>query len=235
MSRVFPAARPVTGPTAAVMKYDILSAIGLIGIHGSNRDQVSMPRLALLVTARYNWRRNEVSMGQAEMARLWGVSDRTAKREVKFWVEQKLLICVRAGVRGRVASYRLNLSRIIEMSEPFWAAIGSDFSKRMAAEEIPEPQDQKVVPLRVRHAVPSEPDISDPWSAVKRSLNASHPEVYSSWLADLDYDWSGPGTVHVTAPSRFIASYVDGHYMDVIEAALRLEVPDFRQVSISTS
>lgn len=232
MSRVFPAARPVIGSNAAVMKYDILSAIGLLGLHGSSRDQVSMPRLALLITARYNWKRGEVSMGQTEMARLWGVSERTAKREIKFWVEAGVLVCARPGVRGRVASYRLNLTRIIELSEPFWAAIGSDFAERMRAGEGAAETGRKVVQLPVKRVSPSADLSEDPWIAVKQSLNAAQPEVYSSWLSDLGYDWAGQGSLRITAPSRFIASYVNGHYLEMIERAVRQVYPELRQISV---
>jgi hypothetical protein len=235
MSRVYSAVRPVTGPTAAFMKYDLLSAIGLIGVHGSAREQVSMPRLALLVTARYNWRRNEVSMGQAEMARLWGVSERTAKREVKLWVDLGVLLCKRAGVRGRVASYQLNLSRVLELSEPFWSAIGADFSERMGAETGAPAHEQNIVQLPVTRAAVAQVAPDDPWFAVKQSLSREQPEVYSSWLADLEFDRIGAGQVRVNAPSRFVASYVSGHYMDLIERALRLSHPDLRQISVGTA
>ena len=234
MSRAYQVARPVTGPSAAAMKYDILSAIGLIGLHGTARDQPSMPRLALLVTARYNWRRNEVSMGQAEMAQLWGVSERTAKREVKFWTECGVLICTRPGVRGRVGAYRLNLSRILELSEPFWPAIGSDYVDRMSFGTIPPaPDDQNVVRLPVGRSSHVDPDPQDPWIAVKQSLMLDQPEVYSSWLADLKYEWLAAKHVHVTAPSRFVASYVNGHYAEFIERTLRAEFPDLRKVTIT--
>lgn len=233
MSRVFPALRPLTGPNAAAMKYDILSAIGLIGVHGSAREQVSMPRLALLVTARYNWRKGEVSMGQSEMARLWGVSERTAKREIKLWVDRGLLVCSRPGVRGRVAAYRLNLSRVMELSEPFWPAIGSDFAERMSTDGATPATDQKVVRLPVTRVAQPENAEADPWFEVKQALSHAQPEVYSSWLSDLRFDRTAQGSVRVTAPSRFIASYVNGHYLGLIERAVTAHLPEVRQVSIA--
>ena len=96
----------VTGPGSGVHKYDILTAVAIAGLHGSTTQQVSALRLISLITARYNWQRNELSIGQAEMARLWGVNERTAKREVKRLLAMGLLDVKRAGVRGRVASYR---------------------------------------------------------------------------------------------------------------------------------
>lgn len=232
MSRAYSVARPVSGANAAAMKYDILSAIGLIGVHGSAREQVSMPRLALLVTARYNWRRSEVSMGQVEMARLWGVSDRTAKREVKFWVEQGFLICCRPGVRGRVAAYRLDLGSVMERSEPFWAAIGSDYADRMSADMARPEADSKIVQLPVKHTNTPIPDPTNPWVAVKQSLSSEQPEVFSSWLAELEYAWASPEYIRITAPSRFVASYVNGHYLELLERTLRAVHPQVRQVSV---
>ena len=35
-----------------------------------------------LITTRYNWQRDELTMGQGEIARLWSVDDRTVKREM---------------------------------------------------------------------------------------------------------------------------------------------------------
>jgi hypothetical protein len=193
-----------------------------------------MPRLALLVTSRYNWRRNEISMGQAEMARLWGVSDRTAKREIKLWLEQGFILCTRPGVRGRVAAYRLNLARLLEASEPFWPAIGSDFVERMTAPDVPPQTDQKVVHLNTHRVDKVATDPTDPWGSVKRALSDAHPEVYSSWLAQLKYAWLDPSKVRVTAPSRFVASYVNGHHLEAIRHAVQAVHPQVREVSIAS-
>ena len=234
MSRALKAPLALTGPNAAAMKYDVLSMIGLIGVHGCPRTQVSMPRLALLITARYNWRRNEISMGQAEMARLWGVSERTAKREVKLWLEAGYVFCTRPGVRGRVAAYQLNFARILEKSEPFWPAIGSDFVERMTASDPPAEEDRKVVQLNTRRSIAVTPDPADPWATVKQALSSKQPEVFSSWLSQLEYDWQGTSTVQVTAPSRFVASYVNGHYLALIEDAICSAHPQVTQVSVAS-
>lgn len=232
MSSPNPAARALTGPNAASMKYDILSAIGLIGLHGCARTQVSMPRLALLVTARYNWRRHEISMGQSEMARLWGVSERTAKREVKFWLERGLLQCTKPGVRGRVAAYRLDIPAVLRASEPFWPAIGSDFVARMTAPDAPPASEQNVVHLNTRRPERVVADPTDPWAAVKQSLSDAQPEVYSSWLSQLEYERLGATSIRITAPSRFVASYVNGHYLGTVERAIRGVHPEITEVSI---
>jgi len=75
--------RKLTGPQAGSLKYDLLTALSVVGLHGSPTLQCSMLRLSAMVTARYNWRLDEISIGQAELARIWGVNERTVKREMK--------------------------------------------------------------------------------------------------------------------------------------------------------
>jgi len=82
--------RRVTGAGAGAVKYDILTALTVTGLNGTGGEAVSMARLIAVITARYNWRLDELSMGQREMAMLWGVGDRTVKREVKRWLEEGL-------------------------------------------------------------------------------------------------------------------------------------------------
>jgi len=50
-----------------------------------------MLRLISVVTARYNWRNDELSIGQRDMARLWAVNERTVKREMKRLTEANIL------------------------------------------------------------------------------------------------------------------------------------------------
>ena len=65
------------GPKAGSLKYDLLTALSVAGLHGSPTEQTSLMRLNALITARYNWRLEEVSVGQVELARLWSVNERT--------------------------------------------------------------------------------------------------------------------------------------------------------------
>ena len=119
------------GPKAGGLKYDLLTALNVTGLHGTPTEQTSLMRLSALITARYNWRIEEVSIGHAELARLWGVNDRTVKREMKRLMAMGVLLCIRPGVRGRVGAYRLNYARIYALSRPLWACVGSDFEGRM--------------------------------------------------------------------------------------------------------
>ena len=90
------------GPKAGSLKYDLLTALSVAGLHGSPTEQTSLMRLNALITARYNWRLEEVSVGQVELARLWSINERTVKREMKRLIGMGILSCIRPGVRGRV-------------------------------------------------------------------------------------------------------------------------------------
>ncbi|MEM8776557.1 MAG: hypothetical protein AAGF53_16095, partial [Pseudomonadota bacterium] len=107
----------IAGPEAGVQKYDILTSLSVAGLNGSSAFQTSMLRLIALVTARYNWRSDELSIGQRDIARMWSVNERTVKREIKRLLGYDILIRKRAGVRGRVATYRLNYSKVAEISK----------------------------------------------------------------------------------------------------------------------
>ena len=124
-------AKRLTGVKASSLKYDLLTALSVAGLHLDARHQISLSRLLLLITARYNWRLDEFCVGQRDLARMWNVTERTVKREIKFWTEKRMVICKRQGVRGRVGAYRLNYPEIYRMSEPYWDHVGPDFSERM--------------------------------------------------------------------------------------------------------
>ena len=134
-------AKRYTGPQAGSQKYDLLTALSVAGLSGSPGFQTSMLRLVALVTARYNWGRNELTVGQREMARLWSVDERTVKREIKRLTAASILLQLRPGVRGRVAAYRLNIAEIHRLSAPVWDRVGPDYADRMA-QQAPPPAPQ---------------------------------------------------------------------------------------------
>ena len=74
-------ARPV-GREAASKKYDILSALMAHALSLDPASQKLALRLMSLITTRYNWQRDELTIGQTEIARLWCVDPRTVKREM---------------------------------------------------------------------------------------------------------------------------------------------------------
>ncbi len=77
----------LVGRDAAARKYDIITALGSYALAGSKHDHRIVLRFITLVTARYNWARNELAVGQREIARLWAVDERTVKREMARFLE----------------------------------------------------------------------------------------------------------------------------------------------------
>ena len=103
----------LTGPEAGVIKYDLLTALSVAGLNGSPTLQTSLMRLIAAVTSRYNWRADELSVGQRDLARMWSVNERTVKREIKRLTDAQLLICTRGGVRGRAVTPAGGLRRVM--------------------------------------------------------------------------------------------------------------------------
>ena len=224
--------RRATGPGAGAIKYDILTALGLIGLRGSPGLRNSVQRLIVLVTARYNWRADEVSVGQADLARLWAVDARTVKREVKRLTEAGILLRIRAGVRGRVAAYRLNLAEIAARSMAVWGDVGPDFAARMA--EL-MPATAKVVPLHPGPAAPdtakadtAETDGEDgqggDWAAVRRRLRVEDPALFASWFDGLRYLGREGDAVVLAAATPFVGRYVETHLARRLSEAISAEL-----------
>ncbi len=220
--------RRLVGPGSGAVKYDILTAINIGGLNGSARDQVAMMRLCLLITARYNWRRDELSIGQQEMANLWGVGSRTVKREVKCWLETGILICTRQGVRGRVAAYRLNFLRVCEVTEPHWQLLGQDFVDRMTALK---PGGDRVIRLDAIRATLRENSDKGGWEAVNLNLAHRFPTQYGAWIAPLVASESENGLV-LEAKSAFAAEYVKTHFGRDIADAVAAEWGAPRAITI---
>jgi len=213
------------GPRAGALKYDLLTALSVAGLHGHPTTQTSLMRLTALITARYNWRVEEVSIGHAELARLWAVNDRTVKREMKRLLEMGVLTCVRPGVRGRVGAYRLNYRRIYEMSQPVWAAVGPDFEDRM----MEMSGARTVVQVNFQTPVPKPALVTETpagtWGAVRRRLKAEHPAIFESWFAKLVQEACGDHTLTLRAPNGFVSRYIETHFATKLAMAVDAEMP----------
>lgn len=207
----------MTGPGAGVVKYDIVTSLSVAGLNGPPVFQTSMMRLISLVTARYNWQQDELCVGQREMARMWSVNERTVKREIKRLTEARVLICKRAGVKGRVARYRLNIQRIVELSQPCWALVGPDFEARMQARHG-EPS-VKVVALK--DYVPDTRPVAaeSPWERTCQRLSETDPAMYQAWFAKVDFHGFEAGTLRLRVPSRFAERYIATHLMGPLAGA----------------
>ncbi|GIT89147.1 hypothetical protein ROBYS_41630 [Roseobacter sp. OBYS 0001] len=208
--------KPV-GRGSSARKYDLLTAMGAFALSRDKHDQRRVLRLMTLITARYNWIRDELAVGQREIANLWSVDQRTVKREMALLRARGWLIVKRQGARGRVSEYALGIDQILSDTEPQWSAVGPDFELRMSDTDTP-----KVVPLPQKGVVP-EPDISTgtEWVLAQALLHAEDPATYASWMAALDRIERAGGRVTLRAPSRFHAAYVQTHLEKRVLVALR--------------
>ncbi|ETX30251.1 hypothetical protein [Roseivivax isoporae] len=224
----------MTGPQAGVMKYDLLTAMAVAGLSGSPGFQTSMMRLIALVTARYNWRNDELTVGQREMARMWSVDERTVKREVKRLTAARILLQLRPGVRGRVAAYRLNQMEIQRLSAPLWDRVGPDFSARMEAQAPMEtPPDAKVVRLDFgAKSGGTEEGGATPWDRTRDRLALSDPALFRNWYAGLVFHALEGPVLHLRAPSGFVAQYVKTHHLRPLLDAVRIDMPGVHRVEI---
>lgn len=209
------AAKPKpAGPGVAARKYDLLTAIGAHGLAQSPADQRRALRLITLITARYNWAADLLSVGQREIARLWHVDERTVKREMSRLRDCGWLVLHRQGARGRVAEYRIDLDAILRDTQPSWAAVGPDLQDRLAPQPVPAGTETNVVPFRPA----TEPQISgtDPWARICRGIAAEAPDLFPAWIARLRPGPLEEGRLTLIAPSRFHARYVETHMADLI-------------------
>lgn len=213
----------LTGPGAGSDKYDILTALSVAALAAGGQQQISLLRLMAVVTARYNWAQDDLALGQRDMAMLWSVDERTAKREVKRLLESGLLLLLRPGVKGRVARYRLDLATIRVLTEVHWPKVGSDFQDRMSHRHAPAAARVVQVDFTARQRVADGADAT-PWDRVCHRLQAEDPARFSAWFAALHLVGQEGRVLSLTAPSRFAAQYVATHLLRPLEAAVLAEL-----------
>ncbi len=181
------------------------------------------------MTARYNWARDELAIGQREIARLWSVDERTVKRDMAKLRALGWLVVKRQGARGRVTEYGLDFGRILAMTESEWPNVGPDFDLRMSG----KPDKNPVVSLPVRGHVPA-PDVSDgsEWALAQSILYTEAPDLYGSWLRNLLRVERAGGRLVLRAPSRFHGSYVQTHLLRRILGACQAVDGDVTEISV---
>ena len=121
------------GRGASSRKYDLITALGAYALSLGKTDQRRVLRLITLITARYNWARDELAVGQREIARLWSCDERTVKREAALLRGLGWLVVKRQGARGRVTEYGINIERMLKDTSDSWASVGPDFQIRLEA------------------------------------------------------------------------------------------------------
>ena len=228
----------LVGPGSGVAKYDVLTALSVGALHRSPAEQVSVLRLIALITARYNWQRDELCLGQSEMARIWGVHDRTVKREVRRLQEAGLLVCLRPGVRGRVASYRLDRAGIERFSRPVWDLLGADFASRAGQVMGTAPATNVVrldfgtaegAPAQARPAAGP----AGTWAAVLDRLAAAFPDATANWYRRLTLARYQDGVLVLGVPNPFVRDYVLTHLREPLVAAVSRELGPVRRIDFT--
>lgn len=199
-----------TGPRAASLKYDILTALLVLGQQDSGVDGRLAGRLALLITARFSWRSETFRVGVRELGKLWAVTERTAKRELAQMRARGWISILRAATRGRVAEHRVHLDEVLDATKPCWASVGPDFVERMGQGGSTSDPVQTVVPFPGKPA-PTPAADGSLWSAVSQVLHAGDAALYSAWFAKLHEVSCEDGCLTLAAPSPFVRSYVETH------------------------
>ncbi len=230
--------RRLTGPGAAALKYDLITALLVTAAQGDPVQARLALRLSLLVTARYNWQSGTFAVGLREMASMWGVTERTAKRELSALRQLKWIDLHRPAARGRVAEYRIDLDRTLHSTMPYWEAVGPDYTARMSGTQGPDvAAPGNVIPLHRAEASQPLPEADDRpgaacWARVARQLSAENSSLYSAWFAPLRVQEQDRGILFLAAPSRFHASYVDTHLRSRLIAACSAADRTIRDVRI---
>ena len=223
-------AKPV-GHNAPALKYDILSALTVHALSGDKHRQRSILRIVALITTRYNWRSNELSIGREEISRLWSVNERTVKREMAKFRAMGWVVVKRPAARGRVAVYELDLKQLMLDTSEVWPVIGTDFQARMTEE--PEAA-TNIVPFKVKATLPEGAE-DDVWTQVQAILHGRDPELWASWFQHLSEAERAGGVATLIAPSRFMADYIAQKWSARLLAAYSRVDPDIRRLRFETS
>lgn len=221
-----------TNRASAARKYDIITSLGAYALARNKHDQRLVLRLITLITARYNWARNELAVGQREIANLWSVDERTVKREMAKLRALGWLEVSRQCARGRVTQYRMNHDKLLAATQAEWHNVGPDFELRMQG----GPETDRVIPMPVRGNVPA-PDIAEgtEWALAQAVLHAEAPDIYGSWLSGLERVDRAGGRLTLKAPSRFHGAYVQTHLKSRVLAACKMVDGDVEEVAITAS
>lgn len=219
------------GAGASARKYDILTAMMAFALGEGKATQCLVLRAMSLITARYNWRRDELTVGQREIARMWSVDERTVKREMSKLRTMGWFVLRRPGARGRVSVYGLDHDRILYDTRPAWSKVGEDFVYRLTGLDA-TPTSNKVVPIR-----PAKVPVADGciWNAVLGRLHTQDEILYANWFAQLSFDRIEEGTAHLLAANRFHARFVSNNYGGFLISAFRAEDPSLIAVKINAT
>lgn len=222
-------AKHPSGQGAAARKYDLLTALGAHACGGTKFQQRLVLRFITVITARYNWQRDELTMGRAELARLWQVNERTVKRELAKLKTCGWVVVKRAAARGRVTVYGIDWAQVLRDTEDAWAHVGPDFVLRAAAlsgRNEDAGAERKVV------AFPSPPAGETEWDRAVSQFVQEDAAFYASWLASLRRVGLGAGILELEAPSGFHAQYLNTQAGARLLHAVRRVAPQVHRVVV---
>jgi len=221
-------AKQPLGQGAASRKYDVLTALGAHACAGDKHRQRSVLRFLTLVTARYNWQRDELSIGRRELARLWKIDERTVKRELSRLKLAGWLHVRRPAARGRVTIYGIDWAAVLDATRPHWGDVGPDFADRIALmrDGPAAPAETTVV------AFPRPPEGESEWDRARASLHRADPAFYASWLAQVTRVARTQGVLELAAPSAFHAQYLNTHAAGRIARAVQEVAPDIHRIVV---
>ena len=224
---------PIMGPNARALKYDILTALHVLGAHGDHPAKRLALRLSFLITARYNWPSRSFSVGIQELARMWNISERSAIRDMVQMRKLGWLTVIVPAAKGRVAHHRIDVPTVLKASMPYWDAVGPDFSARMAGvsehAQSGEKGGSNVVPLRPdEHALPEDNDTG--WQAAALRLVQQSPNNYRNWFSQLVALSNEEGVLTLRAPTAFAAHHLRTHFHTLVLAAVVATNPAVRNV-----
>lgn len=236
------------GPRASVVKYDIVAAINGAGLAKASLSKDLAQRLTLLIVSRYNWLTNELSAGHMQLSALWSVDLRRVKRILAELRTLGILAVKRAGRKGLVTVYCLDLAKIAEITRPFWHVLGADIAARLDTafpDESPVPAAQGNNTSRVEHTADADASptnvvkidevrrrCADPVRhAIAREVD---PPAFDRWIRPLVHERREDCLVFV-ATSSFVASYVERQFGHKIERAVRHIFPEIRRVMFTVA
>lgn len=222
------------GPLASVRKYDLITGLGCRALKQGGHAQRLTLRFITLVTARYNWRRDELSVGRREIARLWHVDERTVKREMAKLKAIHWLSVKHAGVRGRVTIYALGHEAIDEATRGIWSAVGPDFEARMnLAEDTGQGAEIVPMPGAGLPVTGMNPDGTE-WSFAAAALATDAPHLYRAWFQALRRKGREGERLTLIAPSAFHQHHVQAHHTERLLATINSIEPEINAIRIIT-
>lgn len=211
------------GRGGATQKYDLLTILGAFALSQDKTLQRQVLRLICLITARYNWQNDQLTIGQQEIARLWSVDPRTVKREMAALRARGWLVEKRAPARGRVTLYGLGFERIMLDTREVWKLVGPDLVERLSPEANPEVETAKVIPFPQN--LPSVD--GSLWGELSRALHDEDPAIFRAWFAPLHHEMTAE-VLMLTSPGSYHANYLKTHLAQRIEHHMKRLAPGMR-------